>query len=116
MLTDLYSQNISYVDSIGMILSTQATTEDGSGKLLTKGLGSGAVSAYARAWRDWEAKSIVQRSGAPVRVLSRSDYAVIKPSDLQNYWQAYVDQVWSCHSHNPLAMDTQGSAGKVIAA
>lgn len=50
MLTDLYSQNISYVDSIGMILSTQATTEDGSGKLLTKGLGSGAVSAYARAW------------------------------------------------------------------
>ncbi|OAA51818.1 glycoside hydrolase family 64 protein [Metarhizium rileyi] len=113
--------NISYVDFVGMILSMQLTTKNGSGRQLTKGLDAGAVSAICKGLaaqsqkdkRNWKAMCITKRSGALIRVLSPNDYAVIKPSDFQNYWQGYVDQVWSYYSRNTLTINTQGSAGKV---
>lgn len=113
--------NISYVDFVGMILSMSLNTKDGARPQLTKGLDSGAVSAICKGLadqsnkdkRNWKAMCIANRAGAPVRVLSPNDYAVVKPADFENYWQGYVDQVWNQYSKSPLTIDTQGGAGKV---
>lgn len=113
--------NISYVDFVGFILSMALSTKDGSGSQVTKGLDSSAVSAICNGLVDqsnkdgraWSSMCIANGSGQPIRVLSPNDYAVINPSDFENYWQGYVDQVWSQYGSQPLTINTQSSPGSV---
>lgn len=113
--------NISYVDFVGFILSMSLSAKDGTPKQLTKGLDSNAVTAICNGLsaqskkdgRNWKAMCIANKSGAPIRVLSPQNYNVVKPSDFKNYWQGYVDKVWSKYSSSPLVIDTQMSAKKV---
>ncbi|KAK2589814.1 hypothetical protein QQS21_012504 [Conoideocrella luteorostrata] len=113
--------NISYVDFVGMILSMSLTVKDNSGTQLTKGLDRNAVSAIcsnmlAQSRKDgqnWKAMCVANRAGNPIRVLSPNVYAAMQPADFENYWQAYVDNVWKYYSNRTLTIDTQGPAGRV---
>ncbi|CEJ92894.1 hypothetical protein VHEMI08521 [[Torrubiella] hemipterigena] len=113
--------NISYVDFVGMILSMSLTTTDGTPKQVTKGLDSGAVSSVCNGLADqgrsdgypWSKMCVANKSGQPLRVLSPNDYTVIDGNGFKNYWDNYVNQVWTKYSSSPLTINTQGAAGKV---
>ncbi|RFU77496.1 glycoside hydrolase family 64 [Trichoderma arundinaceum] len=112
--------NISYVDFVGMILSMSLTVRDGSGTQTTKGLNSAAVSQVCQGLvqqssRDgypWSSMCIANSAGTPIRALSPGDYSAINSGAFQNYWNSYVDQVWSRYTSSPLTINTQ-SVGNV---
>ncbi|KAK4069613.1 CAZyme family GH64 [Trichoderma aggressivum f. europaeum] len=113
--------NISYVDFVGMILSMSLSTTDGSATQTTKGLGASALTQICQGLVQqanadgfpWYSNCITNDAGALVRALSPNDYSVINPAAFQNYWSAYVDQVWSHYTSTPLTINTQTSAGSV---
>ncbi|TQV91533.1 glucan endo-1,3-beta-glucosidase precursor [Cordyceps javanica] len=113
--------NISYVDFVGMILSMDLTTDDGTPKQVTKGLTNGAMQTIcdgvrqqgSKDGRPWGKMCIANSAGAAVRVLSPNDYTVIDPNGFANYWESYVNQVWDKYSKQPLIVNTQGDAGNV---
>lgn len=113
--------NISYVDFVGMILSMDLSTSDGTPKQVTKGLAAGSMKTICNEIRQqgsadgrpWGKMCIGDSSGAAVRVLSPNDYTVIDPNGFANYWSNYVDQVWNKYSNQPLIVNTQGAAGNV---
>ena len=112
--------NISYVDFVGMILGMKLVVKDGSTQTAA-GLVGGAVSKVcndlvsqkASDGRNWSGMCMADSSGKPIRVLSPSLYNDIKASDFSNYWDSYVNQVWSTYTSKPLTIDTQMGAGKV---
>ncbi|UKZ82601.1 hypothetical protein TrVFT333_010394 [Trichoderma virens FT-333] len=113
--------NISYVDFVGMILSMSLSVTDGSGTQITKGLGASAVSQVcqglvqqgAQDGFPWSSMCVANSAGTPIRALSPGDYSAINSAAFQNYWSAYVDQVWSHYTSTPLTINTQTSAGNV---
>ncbi|KAK4069151.1 CAZyme family GH64 [Trichoderma harzianum] len=113
--------NISYVDFVGIILSMSLSTTDGSGTQTTKGLGSSALTQICQGLVQqasvdgfpWSSMCIANSAGTLVRALSPGDYSVINAAAFQNYWSAYVDQVWSQYTNTPLTINTQTSAGSV---
>ncbi|KAK1242848.1 hypothetical protein MKX08_005660 [Trichoderma sp. CBMAI-0020] len=112
--------NISYVDFVGMILSMTLSVKDGSGTQVTKGLSSTAVSQICNGLVQqgnsdgypWASMCVANSAGTPIRALSPNDYNVINSAGFQNYWTAYVDQVWNQYTNNPLTINTQ-SVGNV---
>ncbi|EHK45968.1 uncharacterized protein TrAtP1_013048 [Trichoderma atroviride] len=112
--------NISYVDFVGMILSMTLSVKDGSGTQVTKGLSSTAVSQICNGLVQqgnsdgfpWSSMCVANSAGTPIRALSPNDYNVINSAGFQNYWSAYVDQVWNQYTNNPLTINTQ-SVGNV---
>ncbi|KAJ3499694.1 hypothetical protein NLG97_g155 [Lecanicillium saksenae] len=113
--------NISYVDFVGMILSMDLTTSDGTPKQVTKGLAAGSMKTIcdeirqqgSKDGRPWGKMCISNGSGAAVRVLSPNDYTVLDSNGFANYWNNYVNQVWDKYSKQSLVINTQGGAGKV---
>ncbi|GAO20080.1 uncharacterized protein UV8b_05164 [Ustilaginoidea virens] len=113
--------NISYVDFVGIILSMSLSVKDGAGTQETKGLDGGAVSALCNGLisqsendgRNWGALCVANGAGEPIRVLSPNVYRIVKPGDFEDYWQAYVDEVWHYYTDKALTIDTQGPAGNV---
>ncbi|KAL7910349.1 glycoside hydrolase family 64 protein [Trichoderma velutinum] len=113
--------NISYVDFVGMILSMSLSATDGSATQTTKGLAASALTQICQGLAQqasvdgfpWASMCIANSAGTPVRALSPNDYTVINSAPFQNYWSAYVDQVWSHYTSTPLTINTQTSAGNV---
>lgn len=113
--------NISYVDFIGMILSMQLTTTDGSAPQITKGLDSNAVTEVCNGLNDqgnsdgrpWAKMCIANAQGQPLRVLSPNDYSVIDSTSFEDYWNDYVNQVWTKYTAEPLVINSQTGAGNV---
>lgn len=113
--------NISYVDFVGLILSMVLSATDGSAAQITRGLSADAVFALCEGlWnqtaRDgylWLGMCVVDGSGVPVRVLSPNYYQRVYAVDFEDYWQAYVDEVWAYYEWNALIIDTQTPVGDV---
>ncbi|KAG9257150.1 glucanase B [Emericellopsis atlantica] len=117
--------NISYVDFIGIIMSMTLRNTDGSIDEVVGLPGDGvrrvceALKAQGdRDGRPWAAMCIADEAGNPLRVLSPEDYETVGPGGFDDYFDAYVDEVWDLYRAQPLTVDTQndalGNAGNVV--
>ncbi|TPX12740.1 uncharacterized protein E0L32_000917 [Thyridium curvatum] len=112
--------NISYVDFVGLSLGTKLEVNGGATQA-AQGLVTGAVQSICNDLRAqqnadgraWAALCVADSSGRPVRALAPILYTDINPNTFANYWQGYVDQVWSAYASRALTIDTQMSAGKI---
>lgn len=109
----IYS-NISYVDFVGLVLGMQL--EDNNGPTQTaRGLRAGSVDGVCndlraqgqRDGRPWGGHCVTNGSGNVVRVLSPNSYADVDPNGFADYWNDYVNQVYSRYSGSDLTMRTQ---------
>ncbi|MFF1833393.1 beta-1,3-glucanase family protein [Streptomyces sp. NPDC058231] len=109
---NLYA-NISYVDMVALPVSMSSTGSAGnqtvsplpSGALAS--IASGLKSQHARDGAPWDKLVIDDSSGGVLRVLSPSH----APVDFGNYWDDYLNRVWSRYSSAPLTVNGQGSIG-----
>lgn len=112
--------NISYVDYVGLIMSMTLRNLDGSTQEVI-GLAGNAVGTVCQDLlaqgdidgRPWGGMCIARADGTPLRVVSPEDYETIEGGGFDDYWTAYVDEVWSYYSQNTLTIDTQNDAGNV---
>ena len=61
----------------------------------------------------WGSLCQTDSSGKQLRVLAPADYVSQNPSAFSSYWTAYINQVWSTYTNQPLYIDTQVAAGVV---
>ena len=112
--------NISYVDFVGLPISltltnTSNATQHVSGMAadgldtVCQGLSDEAASNNA----DWSSLIVRSPSGGNLRALSPNNGIALHPSLFNNYYQNYVDQVWSHYSTQELSIDTQATWGTV---
>ncbi|WP_263101769.1 glycoside hydrolase family 64 protein [Kitasatospora sp. DSM 101779] len=110
--------NITFVDMVGLPISFQLET--GQGTQTVRGLPADGLARVASALRaqsaadgsDWS-RLIVTKNGADLRVLSpnlaiRGNSALFK-----GYFDSYVDQVWTKYRTTDLKIDTQFTWGTV---
>ena len=109
--------NISYVDFVGLIMSMTLRNLDGSTQEVI-GLPGNAVKTVCEQLlaqgdadtRPWGAMCIAKADGTPLRVLSPEDYETVEQGGFDDYWTAYVDEVWAKYSTQPLTINTQNDA------
>ena len=112
--------NISYVDFVGMPLGMSLLAGDGSTQT-AQGVGPDAVSTICSALKTqaasdgqvWGDLCMVDASGNPLRVIAPSDYVASNPSAFSEYWNDYVEQVWTTYTSGGLTINTQAAAGEV---
>lgn len=112
--------NISYVDFVGMILGMELLAGDGSTQS-AKGLQSNAVSCVCsdlqtQASSDgqpWDKLCVTDSSGNPLRILAPTDYIGSASTAFSDYWDTYVDNVWTEYTNHTLTINTQAAAGNV---
>ncbi|EMT70491.1 hypothetical protein ACKRZS_008775 [Fusarium odoratissimum] len=112
--------NISYVDFVGIPLGMGLSLKDGSTQSCA-GLESGAVSKICddlvkqkdADGRAWTFMCIANAQGKPVRVLSPGNQYDLEPITFGDYWDTYVNDVWSKYSSQDLIINTQSEAGNV---
>lgn len=112
--------NVSFVDFVGLIMSMTLRNLDGSVQEVV-GLPGNAVGTVCESLlaqgeadgRPWGAMCIATADGNPLRVLSPEDYETIEQGGFDDYWTAYVDEVWTYYSSNTLTINTQNEAGDV---
>ncbi|KAF4441178.1 hypothetical protein F53441_12114 [Fusarium austroafricanum] len=112
--------NISYVDFVGIPLGMGLALKDGSQQSCA-GLESGAVSKICddlvkqkdKDGRAWTFMCIANAQGKPVRVLSPGNQYDLEPITFGDYWDKYVNDVWSKYSTQDLTINTQSDAGEV---
>jgi hypothetical protein len=108
--------NISYVDFVGLIMSMTLRNLDGSTQEVI-GLPGNAVQTVCEQLlaqgtadsRPWGAMCIARADGVPLRVLSPEDYETVEQGGFDDYWTAYVDEVWAKYSSQPLTINTQNA-------
>jgi hypothetical protein len=111
--------DISYVDFVGMPLGISLESEDGT--QAAEGVAANAVSEICAALQaqatidgaPWGDLCVTDTDGALIRIIAPSDYISLEGTAFENYWTAYVTQVWDFYTTNTLTIDTQGSAGTV---
>ncbi|MCJ1476645.1 hypothetical protein MMC13_005313 [Lambiella insularis] len=112
--------DVSYVDFAGLVLGIQLNDGDGSTQSAL-GLQANAITEIcseltAQAAKDgqpWNQLCMTTSSGVVLRILAPPDYISLYPNAFSTYWTAYVDQVWTQYTNQPLTIDTQVSAGNV---
>ncbi|MFF7361990.1 beta-1,3-glucanase family protein [Streptomyces sp. NPDC008125] len=109
---NLYA-NISYVDMVGLPVSMSSTGSSGTQTVspLPNGalasIASGLQSQHAADGAPWDKLVINDSSGGVLRVLAPSH----SPVDFGNYWDDYLNRVWSRYATTPLTVNGQGSIG-----
>ncbi|KAH6969340.1 hypothetical protein DER45DRAFT_622002 [Fusarium avenaceum] len=112
--------NISYVDFVGIPLGMDLALKDGSTQSCA-GLESGAVGKICddlvkqkdADGRAWTFMCIADAQGKPVRVLSPGNQYDLEPISFGDYWDTYVNDVWTKYSTQDLIINTQSEAGEV---
>ena len=113
--------NISYVDFVSRLpIGLSLINASGETKSVI-GIPSNGLDLVCSALEEQGSKdgqgwgSLVVKSddGSNLRVLSPNQAMVMNPSLLTNYYDAYIDQVWSRFSSSPLHIDTQAGFGSV---
>ena len=112
--------NISYVDFVCLPISlsltnTSNTTQYVSG-MASNGLDTvcqGLVAQTATDSAGWSSLIVPNPSGGSLRALSPNNGITLNPSLFTNYFQPYVNQVWSQYTNSPLSIDTQATWGTV---
>ncbi|MFJ8272054.1 beta-1,3-glucanase family protein [Streptomyces sp. NPDC094154] len=109
---NLYA-NISYVDMVALPISMASTGSGGtqsvsplpSGALAS--IASGLKTQHASDGAPWDRLVVTDSSGAVLRVMSPSH----SPVDFGNYWDDYLNRVWSHYASTPLTINGQGGIG-----
>ncbi|KAI0393450.1 glycoside hydrolase family 64 protein [Xylariaceae sp. FL0594] len=117
--TSIYA-NISYVDFVGLSLGMGLTLATGEVQQ-APGLAPGAVNDVCNGVKQqtqndgqpWEKLCVVGSDGQPRRVLAPPKYVAANPSEFDDYYTDYVDQVWAKYASQDLVINTQGEAGEV---
>ena len=117
--SDQLYANISYVDFVSSIpvALTLTTTASGTQSVLGMAPGgldsvcSGLQAQTASDGQGWS--SLVVNNGANLRALSPNLGMVGNSSLFTNYYDSYVNSVWTQYQSNPLSVDTQTGAGSV---
>jgi hypothetical protein len=113
--------NISYVDFVSIPISIALTNAAGETKSVLgmppNGLDLVSSALEAQSSKDgqgWNKLIVKSPSGTPLRVLSPNQGMVLDNSLFQNYYDAYINQVWNRFSSGPkLHIDTQAAFGSV---
>ncbi|KAK4629070.1 Glucan endo-1,3-beta-glucosidase [Fulvia fulva] len=111
--------NLSFVDFVGLALGMSMRA--GSGATTTvRGLRPGSVSTICNALQSQQRAdgqpwgNLCQAGGnGPLRVVAPNIYVSSGNGAFGNYFNSYIDQVWSRYTGNTLWLDTQNSHGKV---
>lgn len=109
--------NITYVDFVSLPISLTLTSTTGStshvGGLPSNGLETICNNLVAQNNSDnagWD-KLIITNNGSNLRALSPSNGILFNSSLFENYWNEYIDGVWSKYVSSPLIIDTQFTWG-----
>lgn len=97
------------------IAGTDGTTQHVSG-MATDGLNKVCKALKKQASRDqsdWGKLIIPDSSGHPLRAISPNNGITLGFAAFSNYFDGYVQEVWSKYASNPLEIDTQASWGVV---
>jgi hypothetical protein len=116
--SDQLFANLSYVDfasiPIALSLKNKAGQTISSPGMPANGLTTivNALKAQAAAdGRPWD-KLIYYFNGTPLRVISPNNLLVGNANAWGNYWDGYVNAVWSRFTNTDLTVNTQASFGK----
>ncbi|KAI8947783.1 glycoside hydrolase family 64 protein [Xylaria longipes] len=117
--TSIYA-NISFVDFVGIPLGMGLTLSTGEQQIV-QGLQAGAVDNICNGVKSqasadgqiWDRLCTTTSSGQALRVLSPNLYTSSNPGAFGNYFDSYVDQVWTKYTSQDLTIDTQAAAGSV---
>ncbi|CAH0058018.1 unnamed protein product [Clonostachys solani] len=111
--------NLSYVDFVGLPLGIELGKQ-GGGKLSAYGVGpsvvkNACVKLKEQAQKDGRPWGGLCQAGSngPIRILSPNSFRVNKPTAFGNYYQDYVNKVWTKYGQESLTVATQMSAGRV---
>lgn len=116
--------NLSYVDFVSMPIAMTLTNAAGANQTV-KGMPANGLDLVCNALRDqnnkdkagWD-KLIIQRNGVNLRAVSPNTGRTLNNSLFNNYYQDYVNKVWSYYENstkNTLTVNTQAAAGDVTA-
>ncbi|KAJ5960192.1 uncharacterized protein N7479_007342 [Penicillium vulpinum] len=116
--------NLSYVDFVSMPIAMTLTNASGATQTV-QGLPANGLDLVCNALRaqnskdnaGWD-KLIIQRNGVNLRAVSPNTGRTLNSSLFNNYYDNYVNQVWSYYAkstNNILTVNTQAGAGDVTA-
>jgi len=115
--------NISYVDFVSVPVSIALTNQNGDTKKVAgmpaNGLETVCAGLEAQSGADgqgWKELIVKDTSGRLLRALSPNQGCVMNPNLFANYYEPYVDEVWSRFTSTPMTIDTQAAGvvhGKV---
>ncbi|KAF2660400.1 glycoside hydrolase family 64 protein [Lophiostoma macrostomum CBS 122681] len=111
--------NISYVDFVSIPVALTLTNTAGNTQNVP-GMGpdgfnnivNNLKAQAAKDGRPWD-QLIYTANGKPVRILSPNNLLVGNSNAWGNYWDAYVNAVWSRFSNQDIIINTQAAAGNV---
>lgn len=111
--------NITYVDFVSVPIALTLLNTEGKSQHIT-GTAAEALDAVCSALKEqasadsnpgWASLVVLKPGGGVLRALSPNHAP--NPSDFQDYYQSYVDAVYSKYASTPLSIDTQASYGTV---
>ena len=112
--------NISYVDFVCLPISLTLTNTSNAthyvSGMASDGLDTVCQGLSAQTASDgagWSSLIVPNPAGGNLRALSPNNGITLNPSLFNNYYQDYVNQVWSTYASRPLSIDTQASWGTV---
>ncbi|KAF2794492.1 glycoside hydrolase family 64 protein [Melanomma pulvis-pyrius CBS 109.77] len=111
--------NISYVDFISVPIGISLTNTAGQTQTVPGMPSNGFTTVVnelraqaARDKRPWD-QLIYSYNGQPLRALSPNNLLVGNPSAWSDYWNAYVQQVWSKFTSQDITINTQAASGNL---
>lgn len=115
--------NISYVDFVGLPVSIELTNESGASKKVL-GMPAGGLETVCKGLeaqsssdgQGWGSLIVKDSEGGLLRALSPNQGCVMNPSLFNNYYEPYVQEVWSRFQSDQMTIDTQAAGvvhGKV---
>ncbi|KAK5625645.1 hypothetical protein RRF57_001361 [Xylaria bambusicola] len=112
--------NITYVDWVGIAMGMALTLGNGETQTV-KGLVASGVQKLcddlnaqnAVDGAGWDKLCVRNEAGEAIRVLSPNLYLDIDPNWQSEYYNAYIDEVWSKYANEDLIINTQSDAGNV---
>ena len=112
--------NISYVDFVGpsvaLTLQNAAGATQHVGGMNENGLATVVAGLRAQDDKDhagWSQLVVSGSNGQPLRALAPNNGGVLNPSLFANYFDPYINEVWTRYSSQPLTINTQARWGNV---
>jgi hypothetical protein len=112
--------NVTYVDFVGMPISMSLVTGSGATQTVP-GIPANGIDTVCSMLQQQDAKDgagwskliVKHSSGANLRALSPNSGIVMNNSLFNNYYQPYVNAVWSKYTSETLTINTQAQWGKL---
>jgi hypothetical protein len=108
--------NITYVDFVGVPVAIALTNQAGHMKTVAgmraNGLETVCAGLESQSSADgvgWKELIVKDAQGRPLRALSPNQGCIMNPHLFANYYEPYVDKVWSRFQSTPMTIDTQAA-------